>query len=912
MEGPWAICGDFNTTRYVSEKRNCNRRSRGMIEFSDFIEDMNLIDLQLQDGNYTWFKGDNHDTASSSPLCKGFNDRIKEWWNSFSFKGRPDFVLSCKLKALKHKLKDWSRSEAGNLVIQRKQTLEQLAEMDMILEYRPLKEQESAKKADLTLELEGLIKNEEVAWRQKSRALWLKEGDRNTKFFHKVANAHKRFNYIDQLMVQGELTEESTRIESAIIDFYQKLYTETTHWRPINMLNNCATLSVENKDIMNAFHNFHEQEVFERSFNATFITLIPKKKGAKELRDYRPISLIGSIYKLFSKVLTERLKGVISNLVDVQQMAFIKGRQIMDAVLVANEAIDSRVQQTKPGILCKLDIEKAYDHVNWEYLLRMLKKLGFGKKWIHWIKFCISTVSYSVLINGSPAGFFKAQRGLRQGDPLSPFLFIIAMEGLNSMFKTANLYGWIKGFEVARAGSDSLEVTHLQYADDTLIFCDADRNQLRHLRIILVLFKGISGLHINWGKSFLYPINDVPHMILMASILGGEKLARWKTQYLSRGGRLTLINSVLDALPTYMMSLFPIPAGVIKRLDRIRRNFLWHGDKEKKGYHLVKWSSVICDKKWGGLGIKNLKIQSTALMMKWLWKFTKENHLLWGRVIKAKYEQEDSWMTKEVNTPYGVSLWRSIRSLRSELKTQSRINVANGNKTRFWKDNWHEVGIMELVFPDIFNLVLHQQYTIAEMWTSDGWSLNFRRHCNDWEVQRVADFLSKLDQFPGVQAGEDHLWWQGNSKGIFKVNAAYKIMNQSNQRIANWPWKQIWRIKAPHKVSIFVWLLAKEATLTVDNLMSRGMTLCSRCFLCKETAETVNHLFLHCPFTAHLWRIIINLKGIAWTMPGKITEALSSWEGICSHAKIGVDGELSQLVSGGQSGRRGIPDVLRA
>jgi len=163
-------------------------------------------------------------------------------------------------------------------------------------------------------------------------------------------------------------------------------------------------------------------------------------------------------------------------------------------------------------------------------------------------------------------------------------------------------------------------VTHLQYADDTLIFCDADRNQLRHLRIVLVLFEGILGLHINWGKSFLYPINDVPHMNLLASILGGEvgslptlylgmplgansksieiwdtviekcekKLARWKTQYLSRGGRLTLINSVLDALPTYMMSLFPIPAGVIKRLDRIRRNFIWHGDKERKGYHMVK------------------------------------------------------------------------------------------------------------------------------------------------------------------------------------------------------------------------------------------------------------------------------------------------------------------------------------
>lgn len=149
-------------------------------------------------------------------------------------------------------------------------------------------------------------------------------------------------------------------------------------------------------DILNAFHNFYEQEMFERSFNATFIALIPKKKGAKELRDFRPISLIGSIYKLFSKVLTERLKGVMAKLVDQQQMAFIKGRQIMDAVLVANEAVGSRQKQGKPGILCKLDIEKAYDHINWAYLLGVLGRMGFGQKWIHWVKYCISSKLLSI------------------------------------------------------------------------------------------------------------------------------------------------------------------------------------------------------------------------------------------------------------------------------------------------------------------------------------------------------------------------------------------------------------------------------------------------------------------------------------------------------------------------------------
>ncbi|KAG5620121.1 hypothetical protein H5410_005339 [Solanum commersonii] len=218
---------------------------------------------------------------------------------------------------------------------------------------------------------------------------------------------------------------------------------------------------------------------------------------------------------------------------------------------------------------------------------------------------------------------------------------------------------------------------------------------------------------------------------------------------LVRGGRPTLINSVLDALPTYMMSLFPIPAGVIKRSIELGGTS-WHGDKEKKGYHLVKWSSVICDKN-GVVWVSRTRKSKVHSNDEVVVEVHQRKPLIMGRVIKAKYEQEDRRMTKEVNTPYGVT-YGGLSILRGELKTQSRIKVASGNKTRFWKDNWHEVGIMEPVFPDIFNLVLHQQYTIAEMWTSAGWSLNFRRHCNDWEVQRVADFLSKLDQFHGVQA----------------------------------------------------------------------------------------------------------------------------------------------------------------
>lgn len=131
---------------------------------------------------------------------------------------------------------------------------------------------------------------------------------------------------------------------------------------------------------MQTIHNFHQNEYFEKSLNATFIALIPKKYGAEELRDYKPISLIGGVYKIISKLISERLKTVMGKLVNDHQMAFIKGRQIMEATLLANELVDSRFKQKVPGILCKLDVEKALDHVNWSFLLKVLTDMGFGRK----------------------------------------------------------------------------------------------------------------------------------------------------------------------------------------------------------------------------------------------------------------------------------------------------------------------------------------------------------------------------------------------------------------------------------------------------------------------------------------------------------------------------------------------------
>ena len=201
---------------------------------------------------------------------------------------------------------------------------------------------------------------------------------------------------------------------------------------------------------MGFFGDFYESSCFKRSLNATFVVLVPKKGGAKELKDFRPINLVGGLYKLLAKVLVNRLKWVVDSLVSDFQHVFVGGRQILDAVLIANEVIDSRLKASLRGLLCKLDIEKAYDHVNWNHLIAMMDKMGFGSKWLGWIRWCISMIRFSILVNSSPFGFFSSCRGLKQEDPLSLYFFILVMEILYCLISRAMDGGLLRVSELKR------------------------------------------------------------------------------------------------------------------------------------------------------------------------------------------------------------------------------------------------------------------------------------------------------------------------------------------------------------------------------------------------------------------------------------------------------------------------------
>ncbi|KAL5555254.1 hypothetical protein UlMin_037490 [Ulmus minor] len=199
--------------------------------------------------------------------------------------------------------------------------------------------------------------------------------------------------------------------------------------------------------------------------NHTFLCLIPKKLDAQKVKDFRPISLVSGLYKILAKLLSNRLREVLEETISLAQGAFVHNRQILDVVLVATEAVEDYRKRGERGVIFKVDFEKAYDHVNWDFLDFVLEKKGFGVRWRSWMRGCISLANFSIMINGKPRGRFGASRGLRQGDPLSPFLFILVADILGRMMDKAVRIGEVKGFKVGR---EEEVVSHLQFADDTL------------------------------------------------------------------------------------------------------------------------------------------------------------------------------------------------------------------------------------------------------------------------------------------------------------------------------------------------------------------------------------------------------------------------------------------------------------
>lgn len=250
---------------------------------------------------------------------------------------------------------------------------------------------------------------------------------------------------------------------------------------------------------------------------------------------------------------------------------------------------------------------------------------------------------------------------------------------------------------------------------------------------------------------------------------------------------------------------------------------------------------------------------------------------MWRKVIRAKYGQNGLWCSNIVNSSHGIGVWKSIRLHWNTLADNTSIKVGNGRKTLFWSDNWLGHGPLKELFPNFFSIATSPTSTLDNAWGQQGWNVTFRRALNDWELQKVVDFFNILEQFQGLGETEDKLCWNLCRSGNFTVKSAYTLVAASNQQLEQWPWRYIWKVKAPFKVVCFSWLVARKACLTQENLRRRGFQLCSRCLLCGSAIETNSHLFLHCPFTDKLWQLFLNIAGLKWSMPANTCELLKCW-----------------------------------
>jgi hypothetical protein len=386
-----------------------------------------------------------------------------------------------------------------------------------------------------------------------------------------------------------------------------------------------------------------------KALNATMITLIPKGNEANTPDRYRPIALCNVIYKIISKVIENRLKPLLPSLISQEQAGFVEGRQIMDNIIQAHEIIHTLKLQKRGGMIIQLDLAKAYDKISWHYMIKTLEAFGFTQHWISWIVSLVSTTSYSLLINGAPTKPFWPTRGIRQGDPLSPFLFILMMEGLSWSIKSATTTGEITGLKPFENCPTS---THQQFVDDTLLHDIPTVKEAKAYKRILEDFGEASGAEINHSKSMIFFFNTNPAIQRnLTNILGferktlptkylgvpltdkvykmstwegvinrlQERVKNWTYRSLNLAGRLILTKFVLQAIPTFMMSVFPTPQGILQKIRAIQRDFLWRGAETKKKWALVAWEKVCRPKRKGGLGLQDPQMTNNAYGVKLWW-----------------------------------------------------------------------------------------------------------------------------------------------------------------------------------------------------------------------------------------------------------------------------------------------------
>ncbi|GJU28730.1 putative RNA-directed DNA polymerase [Tanacetum coccineum] len=834
IDAVWIVFGDFNVVRSQDERFGCIFDTNEANSFNDFISRVGFIDFPLRGRRFTRFdkngsKASKLDRflvfgnffdywidASVLVLYRSLSDHcplllkvgtpnfgpkpyrvFDKWFRNEDFKSlvvnswtssplplSANLLLKDKIKRLRLDIKNWTCIQMLSKNKVKEDLKKQLLEWDVKAEKGLINDLDVAKREEWLMDLDHLDQIHRLDLKQKCRIRWVVEGDENTKFFHSLLKFNNSKMNIKGININGVWHEDPESIKNAAFEHFSTRFKECNQNRPQFTSNMFRRLSTSDSSFLDS--PFSLEEIKEAVWGD--LRHLGPMVDPLGFSDYRPISLIGCVYKVLSKILSNRLAKVISSVISPNQSAFIAGRQILDGCLIANEVIRMAYMENLQLLLFKVDFEKAFDSVNWSFLFDIIRQMGFSSKWRKWMLACLSSASISVIVNGSPTKEFKLERGLRQG-----------------------VYN---GLHLVESGSN---LSLLQYADDALFFGEWSRANSSNLIHILLCFELASGLKVNIAKSKIIGVG-VPNSAVesLASSLGcshEDKLSSWKAKFLSIGGRLTLVKSVL-----------------------------------------------------GGLGVGSLLAKNMGLLGKWKWRFLVEKNALWRMVIKDFYGIDGGF-----GTPYNSfgsgGIWCDIIKVVADISlmdpsfnTSFALKVSNGSVTSFWADPWCPNGlVLKDTFPRLFALETQKDCKVADRWkfTNGHWGGNW-----SWRLPPRGRAIDDLSTLEGLISSvvlesdcEDKWVWKCDASGNLKVKSLSNSIQ--NLLLANDIIDKhcLWISWIPRKVNICVWRASLDRLPTRTNLSHRGVVLPSlSCPLCSNALEEIDHCIIRCPRAIVIWR----------------------------------------------------------
>ncbi|GKA31135.1 RNA-directed DNA polymerase, eukaryota, reverse transcriptase zinc-binding domain protein [Tanacetum coccineum] len=571
-------------------------------------------------------------------------------------------------------------------------------------------------------------------------------------------------------------------------------------------------------------------------------------------------------HDIFNKKISQlSIRGVLvdgewvndPDLISDIQSAFATNRQVLNGPFILNELISWCKSKKFKAMIFKVDFEKAYDSVRWDYLDDILYNFGFGDRWRMWIKGYLKSSMGFVLINESPSSEFQFFKGLKQGDPLSPFLFILVMESLHISFSHVIQAGLFSRISI----NDSLHLSHLFYADDVVFVGDWNDSNLATIVHVLKCFFLALGLKINMHKSKLMGIGvGLEEVSRAANIVGcstlsspfsylgvkvGDcmsrlqtwtdvtskimsRLSRWKLKTFSIGGRLTLLKSVLGSIPLYQMSLFKVPKGVLKNLESLRCKFFHGAEGSDRKMSWFSWDKVLVSKQKGGLGVSSFFTLNRALLFKWVWRFISKDSSLWSRCIQA---------------------FHGIRGSLDVPRKRSRKSL--------WLDIIKEVKVLKNQGIDLMaycsKRVGNDKLRLDSIDSSSSWSMPIEDFLFAIEEEKRKKVVCKL-RLDSIDSSFRHMPKGGN--GEFSVKSVCNLIDDSLLS-SNLPPTR-WVKEIPIKINVFAWKVQKDNLPTRFNLSWVGIDIQSIvCPICEIGVETVDHLIFSCSMARE---VLVKLK----------------------------------------------------